>query len=100
MDIQIKSFKHEYGYIEWKNIQKYVGTLEDGFDYFYKNERFEMESLKKLEFIRQGRILVGHFKTWFGHPKKFKGRVHKILWPACNEEKPLVFFIDNTLYYE
>ena len=64
MDIQIKSFKHEYGYIEWKNIQKYVGTLEDGFDYFYKNERFEMESLKKLEFIRQGRILVGHFKTF------------------------------------
>ena len=36
MDVQVKTFKRDYGYIEWKDIQKYIGTLEDGFDYYYR----------------------------------------------------------------
>ena len=100
MDIQVKTFKRDYGYIEWKDIQKYIGTLEDGFDYFYQDKKYEMDPTKKIEFYHQGRILNGSFRGWMRKPKKFKGRVHKILWPSCNATKPIVFFVDNTLYYE
>ena len=100
MNVQVKSFKHEHGYTEWKDITRYLGTLEHGFDYYYKDKYYEMEPTKKLEFCRQGRTIIGHFRGWMRRPKKFKGRVHKILWPSCNTPKPIVFFIDNTLYYE
>ena len=100
MDIRVKSYKHELGYIEWKNIQKYLNTLEGGFEYYYNGEIKTMDPVKDLSFSRQGRALDGKFRGLFPRPKKFYAKVHNILWPSCNSTKPIVFIIDNTLSFE
>ena len=97
MNSEIKTFKSDYGYTEWKDIQKHVDSLKNGFKYYYENTYHTMKTTKKIEFSKTGRILTGHLKWWKG---TFKGRIHKIIWPSCNNDKPIVFFNSNTLYYE
>ena len=98
MDKEIKAFKSEHGYTEWKDIGKYVDSLKNGFTYYYDGKYGEMKKTKSIDFDRIKRKLSGAF-GWFSNPYKFEGRIHKIIWPSCNSNKPIVFFNCNTLYY-
>ena len=98
MEKEIKTLKHIHGYTEWKDINKYVHSLKNGFKYYYDGKYDNMKKLKKINFEKQGRHLSGDF-GWFKKPYKFEGRVQKILWPACNSTEPIVFFNKNTLQY-
>ena len=95
MNSDIKTFKKDYGYTEYKDVGKYVDTLKNGFRYYYNGEYDDIKAATKITFDKLGRSVAGNV----GWTKSFEGRVHKIIWPACNSTKPIVFFVGNTLRY-
>ena len=99
MNTEIKTFKADHGFTELRDIKLYANTLKRGFTYYYDGKYDEMNPTKLITFNKTGRSLNGKFKGWWPRPSSFDGRVHKILWPACNSAKPVVFFVDNTLEY-
>ena len=98
MDKEIKTFKRIHGYTEWKDIGKYVHSLKNGFKYYYEGEYQDMKPVKYITFNKISKNLSGKF-GWLSRSHNFKGRIQKILWPACNSTKPIVFFNHRTLHY-
>ena len=98
MDKEIKTLKSVHGYTEWKDIEKYVHSLKNGFKYYYDGKYEDMKPVKQITFNKTSRTIAGNF-GWFSKPYNFEGRIQKILWPACNSTKPIVFFNHSTLHY-
>ena len=94
MNKEIQKLKNIEGYMELRITDDMAQLLKSGFKYYYDGNYGVMKRSRSIEWNATAHMLTGFSRF---NRRYFKGRVEKILWPSCNTDQPVIFFLSKTL---